>query len=86
MNQSTNYNQDFWNDRYSRDEFVYGESPNRYLKEKLQDFDPGKSCSRPKEKAETLSLQPDQAGQYLLLTRALKENGKQICWRERTGC
>lgn len=42
MNQSTNYNQDFWNDRHSRDEFVYGESPNRYLKEKLAGLRPGK--------------------------------------------
>lgn len=42
MNQSTNYNQDFWNDRYSRDEFVYGESPNKYVEEKLAGLRPGK--------------------------------------------
>lgn len=27
---------DFWNERYSEQEFIYGESPNEYLKEKLK--------------------------------------------------
>ncbi len=25
-----------WNDRYSKDEFAYGEQPNNYLKEQLE--------------------------------------------------
>jgi hypothetical protein len=33
---------DFWNDRYSRKEFIYGIAPNEYLKEKLQEIKPGK--------------------------------------------
>lgn len=33
---------DFWNERYSRKEFIYGIAPNEYLKEKLQDIKPGK--------------------------------------------
>jgi SAM-dependent methyltransferase len=31
-----------WNDRYSKDEFAYGEKPNNYLKEQLEKLDPGK--------------------------------------------
>jgi len=31
-----------WNDRYSKDEFAYGENPNNYLKEQLEKLDPGK--------------------------------------------
>ncbi len=30
-----------WNDRYSKEEFAYGEQPNNYLKEQLQNFTPG---------------------------------------------
>ena len=30
-----------WNDRYSRDEFAYGEQPNNYLKEWLEKLDAG---------------------------------------------
>ena len=30
-----------WNDRYSKDEFAYGEQPNNYLKEQLQKLDAG---------------------------------------------
>ena len=33
---------DFWNERYSREEFIYGIAPNEYLKEKLQEIKPGK--------------------------------------------
>ena len=32
---------DFWNERYSATEFVYGKKPNEYLKEKLTKFIPG---------------------------------------------
>ncbi len=30
-----------WNDRFSKDEFAYGEQPNNYLKEQLEKLDPG---------------------------------------------
>ena len=30
-----------WNDRYSKDEFAYGEQPNNYLKEQLKKLDAG---------------------------------------------
>ena len=33
---------DRWNDRYSRDEFAYGELPNNYLKEQLEKLRVGK--------------------------------------------
>lgn len=32
---------DFWNERYSATEFVYGKKPNAYLKEKLTKFNQG---------------------------------------------
>ncbi len=32
---------DRWNDRYSKDEFAYGEEPNNYLKEQLGKLDVG---------------------------------------------
>lgn len=32
---------DRWNDRYSTQEFAYGEQPNNYLKEQLEKLDPG---------------------------------------------
>jgi SAM-dependent methyltransferase len=32
---------DRWNDRYSTDGFAYGEQPNNYLKEQLEQLDPG---------------------------------------------
>lgn len=35
------YHKDFWNDRYSPEEFVYGEAPNEYLKDKLSALSPG---------------------------------------------
>ena len=33
---------DRWNDRYSKDQFAYGEQPNNYLKEQLEKLDVGK--------------------------------------------
>ena len=30
-----------WNDRYSKDEFAYGQQPNNYLKEQLEKLDVG---------------------------------------------
>lgn len=33
---------DRWNDRYSKEEFAYGEQPNNYLKEQLEKLNPGK--------------------------------------------
>lgn len=30
-----------WDDRYSDDQFAYGEEPNNYLKDRLQNIDPG---------------------------------------------
>lgn len=35
------HNKDFWNERYSREEFAYGEKPNQYLKDKLSALPPG---------------------------------------------
>jgi len=32
---------DRWNERYSNDEFAYGEQPNNYLKEQLEKLQPG---------------------------------------------
>jgi 2-polyprenyl-3-methyl-5-hydroxy-6-metoxy-1,4-benzoquinol methylase len=32
---------DRWNDRYSKEEFAYGEQPNNYLKEELEKLDAG---------------------------------------------
>jgi 2-polyprenyl-3-methyl-5-hydroxy-6-metoxy-1,4-benzoquinol methylase len=32
---------DRWNDRYSKDEFAYGEQPNNYMKEQLEKLDVG---------------------------------------------
>ena len=32
---------DRWNDRYSKDEFAYGEQPNNYLREQLEKLDVG---------------------------------------------
>jgi 2-polyprenyl-3-methyl-5-hydroxy-6-metoxy-1,4-benzoquinol methylase len=32
---------DRWNDRYSKDEFAFGEQPNNYLKEQLEKINPG---------------------------------------------
>ena len=31
-----------WDDRYSKEEFVYGEEPNNFLREQLQNLKPGK--------------------------------------------
>ena len=33
---------EFWNDRYSQNEFAYGKEPNAYVKEKLPHLKPGK--------------------------------------------
>lgn len=32
----------FWNDRYRAGEYVYGETPNKFLAEKLAGLKPGK--------------------------------------------
>ncbi len=34
--------QDFWNERYSQSEFIYGEAPNHYFAEKLSELNIGK--------------------------------------------
>lgn len=34
---------DFWNERYSQEAFVYGQEPNEYLKEKLENLESGKA-------------------------------------------
>ncbi|MBX2907293.1 MAG: class I SAM-dependent methyltransferase [Taibaiella sp.] len=33
---------DFWNERYAENEYVYGETPNKFLAEKLEGITPGK--------------------------------------------
>ncbi|MBW7914765.1 MAG: class I SAM-dependent methyltransferase [Taibaiella sp.] len=33
--------QDFWNERYNREEYVYGEAPNEYFRQQLQTLTPG---------------------------------------------
>lgn len=33
---------EFWNDRYSRNDFAYGEEPNEYFKEQLAKINPGR--------------------------------------------
>lgn len=33
---------DFWNERYSEKEYVYGKKPNRYFQEKLEELRPGR--------------------------------------------
>ncbi len=33
---------DFWDTRYKMDDFAYGEAPNKYLEEKIKEFNPGK--------------------------------------------
>lgn len=38
----SNYPADFWNDRYRKDEFVYGVEPNHYLRNHLSEMQPGK--------------------------------------------
>src|SRR5699024_9607423 len=39
---SKNITSEFWNERYRQKEFVYGEAPNQYLKEKLDELPVGK--------------------------------------------
>jgi hypothetical protein len=34
------YKTDFWNDRYSSDEYVYGTEPNQFFKEQIQKINP----------------------------------------------
>ncbi len=34
--------QEFWDERYSANEFVYGKSPNTFFKEQIDQFEPGK--------------------------------------------
>lgn len=34
--------EDFWNERYAEQDYVYGKAPNKYFKEKLDDLNPGK--------------------------------------------
>ena len=38
----SNYLPDFWNERYSSSEYVYGKEPNEYLKSKIEKLMPGK--------------------------------------------
>ena len=35
--------QDFWNKRYKQKEYAYGEQPNRFFKEQIQNLSPGKA-------------------------------------------
>jgi len=35
-------NEEFWNERYAQDEYIYGEEPNEYLRKKLSILSPGK--------------------------------------------
>ncbi len=39
---SKNITSEFWNERYRQKEFVYGKTPNQYLKEKLDELPVGK--------------------------------------------
>lgn len=34
--------EEFWNERYQQEEYVYGKAPNVYLKEKLKELEPGR--------------------------------------------
>lgn len=38
----TEYNNSFWDERYSTEEFIYGKEPNEFLKECLEKLNPGK--------------------------------------------
>jgi len=59
---------DKWNERYSKDEFVYGEQPNSYLKEQLEKLNVGRYFFPQKVKDVMQFLQPNLDGQFLLLT------------------
>ncbi|MDX1604123.1 MAG: SAM-dependent methyltransferase, partial [Salinimicrobium sediminis] len=34
--------QEFWNERYQREEYIYGKDPNEYLKAQLKNLTPGR--------------------------------------------
>lgn len=38
----TEYNDSFWDERYSTEEFIYGKEPNKFFKECLEKLKPGK--------------------------------------------
>lgn len=38
----TRFNNNFWDDRYSTDEFIYGKEPNEFFKENIDKLPPGK--------------------------------------------
>ncbi len=35
-------NNDFWNERYSSDEYIFGANPNEYFKSKIAELKPGR--------------------------------------------
>lgn len=42
MNNTINMNNDFWNERYSTDEYIFGIEPNEYFKSKIAELKPGR--------------------------------------------
>lgn len=38
----TQFNNNFWDERYSTEEFIYGKEPNKFFKERLEKLKPGK--------------------------------------------
>jgi len=64
---------DRWNDRYSNDEFAYGEQPNNYLKEQLKNLVSGLYSFQQKAKDVMRSSQPVLVGKFQPLTSVCKE-------------
>ena len=55
---------DRWNDRYSKDEFAYGEQPNKYLREQLEKLDGGTILFPAEGEGRMQFLQPNLVGKF----------------------
>ena len=71
-----------WNDRYSKDEYAYGEQPNNFLREELEKLKPGAILFPPRVKDVMQFLLLNWIGMFLPLTSAPKEKIKPFAWQE----
>ncbi|MDX1754196.1 MAG: thiopurine S-methyltransferase [Salinimicrobium sediminis] len=68
--------QEFWNERYQREEYIYGKDPNEYLKAKLKNLTPGRILFPAEGEGRNAVHAAKKAGRYQLLIKVRKAGRK----------
>jgi hypothetical protein len=77
---------EFWNERYSEKEYVYGESPNKYLKKQLLQLPTGKILFPCEGEGRNAVFAAANHWDTFCVILANQANPKLKPWHPKTGC